>query len=119
MHCPVTCRQHLRILPHCRKTSLREAAQSPGLNSDSMDSLIGLTEAKVEACMMHTLCARWVETRDEEQAVSVEMQGPVRPKVYDRRPTMKLRPEPTAAWGGSFLAAATMTSVYSWYMQPT
>lgn len=51
--------------------------------------------------------------------MSVEMQGPVRPKVYDRRPTMKLRPEPTTAWGGSFPAAATMTSVYSWYMQPT
>ena len=27
------------------------------------------------------LCARWVETRDEEQAVSVLTQGPVRPKV--------------------------------------
>lgn len=72
-----------------------------------------------ELVSIHTLWARWVETRDEEQAVSVLMQGPVRPKVYDRRPTMKLSPEPTTAWGGSFPAAATMTSVYSWYMQPT
>lgn len=28
-------------------------------------------------------------TREEEQAVSVEMQGPCSPKEYETRPTMK------------------------------
>ena len=35
--------------------------------------------------------------RDEEQAVSVETQGPWKPKAYDRRPTRKLRPCPVMA----------------------
>ena len=34
----------------------------------------------------------WVATREEEQAVSVEMQGPWKPKLYDSLPTRKLRP---------------------------
>ena len=36
-------------------------------------------------------------TRDDEQAVSVEMQGPWKPKLYDRRPTKKLKPCPVMA----------------------
>ena len=33
--------------------------------------------------------ARWVASREEEQAVSVKMHGPVRPKVKDTLPTKK------------------------------
>lgn len=39
----------------------------------------------------------WVATREEEQAVSVEMQGPWKPKLYDSLPTRKLRPWPVMA----------------------
>ena len=38
-----------------------------------------------------------VATREEEQAVSVEMQGPWKPKLYERRPTKKLKPCPVMA----------------------
>ncbi len=41
--------------------------------------------------------AMWVATREEEQAVSVEMQGPRKPKLYDSLPTIKLRPWPVMA----------------------
>ena len=41
--------------------------------------------------------AKCVATRDEEQAVSVEMQGPWSPKEYDTRPTMKGKVLPVLA----------------------
>ena len=52
--------------------------------------------------MENTLWARCVAIKDEEHAVSVLMQGPEKPNVYDNRPTMKLNPEPTIACGESF-----------------
>ena len=43
-----------------------------------VDSLLRLEDFQVRGS---TLWASWVETRDEEQAVSVLTHGPVRPKV--------------------------------------
>ena len=47
--------------------------------------------------MSLTWWAMWTATREDEQAVSVEMQGPRKPKLYDRRPTRKLKPCPVMA----------------------
>jgi hypothetical protein len=60
-------------------------------------------------------------TSDEEQAVSVETQGPWRPKVKERRPTMKDRPCPTMEEAAPSAAPdrANTPSKYSVYMQPT
>ncbi len=47
------------------------------------------------------------------------MQGPLKPKLYDKRPTKKELPLPTKALGDNFVPAAPMMSRYSWYMHPT
>ena len=60
-----------------------------------------------------------MDINDDEHAVSVLIHGPDKPNIYDNLPTIKLNPDPTTACGESLLWDSTITSVYSWYMQPT
>ena len=42
--------------------------------------------------------AKWVATKEDEQAVLVGTQGPVRPKVYDTLPAKKAKPLPVTVY---------------------
>ena len=59
----------------------------PAVVSGSSMALMPPTTDAATSPWTKALAARWAATRELEQAVSVDTQGPVRPKAYDSLPT--------------------------------
>jgi hypothetical protein len=69
------------------------------MRPESMIMKTPADSAPAASRLRNAVAARWVETRDDEHAVFVDTQGPVRPNVYEMRPIRNSNPLPVDTFG--------------------